>query len=169
MVNNCLMETVPELSEVHRAIAHLQQLVDLFQRRRAQLAAEVGLTDHQWGVLEEISSEHFMPSLFARQRESSAAAVSKTIRQLVNKGLVAVSVAVEDARQRRYELTADGQRVMGKLRERRQDAIARVWMKQDANALAAFNALAAGLSNELEALVNESGPVEAAPQRTHKE
>lgn len=156
MVNNCLMATAADTSEVHRAIAHLQQLVDLFQKRRAQLAAEVGLTEHQWGVLEEISTEHFMPSLFARQRESSAAAVSKTIRQLVNKGLVEVSLGETDGRQRRYELTAQGRRVMVKLRQRRQDAIERVWLKQDKKALASFNAWAEELTTALQALVEES-------------
>jgi DNA-binding MarR family transcriptional regulator len=144
------------VAEVHTAIAHLQRLTDLFQKRREQLALGVGLTEHQWSVLEEIATEHFMPSMFAKQRESSAAAVSKTIRQLVNKELVDVSLATTDARQRRYELTAKGRRVMTRLRAARQDAIDRVWMKQDPQHLATFNRLAEQLGNELEALLDSA-------------
>jgi len=50
----------------------------------------VDLSDQQLGRFGEISSEHFMPSLFAKQRESSAAAVSKILRQLLGKDLVSV-------------------------------------------------------------------------------
>ncbi len=70
---------------IHEAIGHLGRLSELFQKRRVQLAESVGLTEHQWGVLEEIALDHFMPSMFARQRESSAAAVSKTLRQLLSR------------------------------------------------------------------------------------
>jgi len=80
------------------AIACLQLLTDLFAERRQQLARSVGLSDQQWAALEEISSEHFMPSLFARQRESSAAAVSKILRQLLHKDLVSVRLGVRDGR-----------------------------------------------------------------------
>ena len=65
-----------------------------------QLAQSVGLTEHQWGVLEEISTEHFMPSMFARQRDSTPAAVSKTLRQLIDKGLIEVKLNKSDGRQR---------------------------------------------------------------------
>jgi DNA-binding MarR family transcriptional regulator len=143
----------PELSEVHTAIAHLGRLAELFQKRRFHLAAGVGLTEHQWGVLEEISTEHFMPSMFAKQRASSPAAVSKTIRQLVDKGLVAVSLAEGDARQRRYDLTAKGRRVMSQLRKSRESAIEQVWMNLNQAELRSFNSLATHLSERLEALL----------------
>ena len=55
------------LAEAHAAIECLGRLSELYQRRREQLAASVGLTDREWDVLEEIATEHFMPSLFARQ------------------------------------------------------------------------------------------------------
>jgi len=89
----------------HDAIANLQRLTDLFQARRAALALAAGLTEQQWEVLERIATEHFMPSLFARHRASSAAAVSRLIRQLLDKRLVSVSARAHDGRQRQYVLT----------------------------------------------------------------
>jgi len=146
--------TAPKLEQVHAAIAHLQRLTELFRRRREQLAASAGLTEHQWGVLEEISTEHFMPSLFAKQRDSSAAAVSKTIRQLVDKGFVSVSLDPSDARQRRYDLTAEGRKVMTLLRRSRKQAIDRVWMDLSPTQLRAFNGFAAQLTDRLETLLD---------------
>src|SRR6187402_2780311 len=108
---------------IHRTIERLQQLTELFEARRQQLARSVGLTEQQWRVLEEISTAHFIPSLFARDRESSAAAVSKVLRQLIDKELVRVSISDKDARQRDYELSDSGKRVMSELRTRRQHAI----------------------------------------------
>jgi DNA-binding MarR family transcriptional regulator len=128
---------------------------DLFQKRRAQLAAKVGLTEHQWSVLEEVSTEHFMPSLFARQRESSAAAVSKTIRQLVERGLVSVSLQREDARQRRYDLTVEGRRVIEQLRSSRQRAISTVWGAVPESQLQEFVRFGQELGDRLELLVAE--------------
>jgi DNA-binding MarR family transcriptional regulator len=97
-----------------------------------------GLTEREWGILEEISSEHFIPSMFARARDSSAAAVSKTIRGLLDKELVTVSVSKNDGRQRHYELTPRGERVMKALRARRQAAVEDIWLKLDPGKLAAF-------------------------------
>lgn len=145
---------------IHTSIEHLQRLTDLFQKRRAQLAADVGLTEHQWGVLEEISTEHFMPSMFARQRESSAAAVSKTLRQLLEKGLVAVSLHDTDARQRHYVLTAKGKRTMSSLRKSRADAIDVVWTKINPQQLRSFNEFAQELETRLMPLVNQSSNTE---------
>lgn len=135
------------------AIGHLSRLSELFQKRREQLAAKVGLTEHQWGVLEEVASEHFMPSMFARQRESSAAAVSKTLRQLLDKELVAVSVASSDGRQRRYELTERGKSVMSQLRSYREEAIDQVWKTFGNETLQQFSGFAEQLGNKLEALL----------------
>ena len=123
---------------IHAAISCLQQLSDAFSERRRQLAQSVDLTDHQWGVLEEISTEHFMPSMFARQRESSAAAVSKTLRQLIDKGLVHVTLSPRDGRQRKYQLTARGQAVMNELRKERADAILAIWTSFSEEQLEAF-------------------------------
>ena len=142
------------LQQVHQAIARLQRLAELFQKRREQLARAVGLTDHQWGVLEEISTEHFMPSMFARRRESSPAAVSKTIRQLVDKELVEVSVSVRDARQRTYELTDKGKQILKRLRQRREDAIERVWMKLEPKQVNEFARFADEISPRLEELLD---------------
>lgn len=124
---------------IHRSIAHLQRLSDLLAERRRQLATRVGLSEAQWRVLEEIASEHFIPSLFAKSRESSPAAVSKVLRQLLDKSLVRVSVSDADGRQRNYELTAKGQRVMERLRQHRQRAIDAIWSELSAAELDTFN------------------------------
>jgi DNA-binding MarR family transcriptional regulator len=113
---------------VHESIARLSRLSDLFVARREQLARRVGLTEQQWRVLEEISTEHFIPSMFARSQDSSAAAVSKLLRQLLDKDLVRVSISENDGRQRAYELSPAGKRVMTRLRKLRQDAIEEVWL-----------------------------------------
>ncbi len=148
------------LEAVHRAISQLQRLTDLFQQRRAKLATQMGLTEQQWRVLEEISTEHFIPSLFARLRESSPAAVSKITRQLLTKKLVRVSVSHDDGRQRQYELTAKGRRLMEGLRARRQRAIDAIWMKLEPDALALFNHFSGQLIASIEqyAKEEEQGP-----------
>src|SRR5258705_3456915 len=143
------MATVPT-PVVHDAIANLQRLTDLFQERRAQLAAEAGLTEQQWEVLEQIASEHFMPSLFARRRESSAAAVSRLIRQLLAKRLVSVLAREHDGRQRLYVLTAKGKRTLDGLRADRQAAIDAIWSSLDRSALATFAAVSAELIRRIE-------------------
>jgi DNA-binding MarR family transcriptional regulator len=144
------MATDAHRTRVHEAIDCLRRLSDAFQRRRQDLADSVGITEQQWSVLEEISTEHFMPSMFARQRESSAAAVSKTIRQLVDKGLVSVSLSKEDGRQREYVLTAKGKRVMGTLRDRREEAIRAIWLELPREDVEHFVRFAGNLTERLE-------------------
>ena len=134
---------------VHAAIACLQLLTDLFAERRQQLARSVGLSDQQWAALEEISSEHFMPSLFARQRESSAAAVSKILRQLLHKDLVSVRLGVRDGRQRRYQLTAKSKRCIESLRREREVAISAMWSGFDSAGLDAFTRFGTRLAQRL--------------------
>ncbi len=136
--------------EVYAAIAGLQRLADAFWRRREQLALSVGLSDGQWGVLEEIASQHFMPSMFARTRSSSAAAVSKTLRQLIDKGLVHASLSETDGRQRHYELTAKGDRIMQALRAERERAIATIWNPMGRDQISAFTEFATTLAARLE-------------------
>jgi DNA-binding MarR family transcriptional regulator len=134
---------------IHAAIACLQRLTDLFAERRQQLARSVDLSDQQWAVLEEISSEHFMPSLFAKQRESSAAAVSKILRQLLGKDLVSVRLGARDGRQRRYQLTAKGKRCIEGLRRERETAIRAVWNGFDGGDLDAFTNFGTRLAQRL--------------------
>ena len=124
--------------ETHAAIECLQRLSEVFWARRQQLAASVGLTEKQWAVLEEVSTEHFMPSMFARQRDSSAAAVSKILRQLLDKELVVVRLSPEDGRQRNYELSARGKKTLTRLRAERERAIDGVWRQLDAQAVREF-------------------------------
>ena len=135
---------------VHEAIACLGRLTDAFQRRREQLAASVGLSDGQWGVLEEIAREHFMPSMFAKTRDSSAAAVSKTLRQLKGKGLVSVGLSQHDGRLRAYVPSAKGKRVLEVLRKERELAIEAIWLPLDAAQLQSFVAFGNQLSDRLE-------------------
>jgi DNA-binding MarR family transcriptional regulator len=141
---------------VHEAIASLQRLADAFIARRRQLAAGVGLTVEEWRFLEEISQEHFMPSLFARERDSSRAAVSKILRQLQDKGLVLVSVHPENRRRRDYELTARGREVLARLRARRQHAIDAVWADLPPAQLQQFLAFSDTLNTRLETYANQS-------------
>ena len=138
-------------SGIHAAIACLQRLTEIFQQRRTQLAQSVGLSEQQWAVLEEISSEHFMPSMFARSRDSSAAAVSKILRQLVDKELVKASVDANDARQRRYELTSKGKTTMATLRRQRELAIKSVWTPLPPRELQDFTRFGTRLTERLEA------------------
>jgi DNA-binding MarR family transcriptional regulator len=162
------MAAAPDIDTIHAAIARLQRLAELFQHRRQQLAKRAGLTEQQWRVLEEISTEHFIPSLFARSRESSAAAVSKTLRQLLDKELVRVSVSATDGRQRQYELTAKGQRAIERLRRERQRAIEAIWSELPAEELRRFNRLSAELIARIERYAADeqrSGP--PAPRGVH--
>jgi DNA-binding MarR family transcriptional regulator len=147
-----------ELPTVHRSIELLQRLCDLFQQRREQLAMRVGLTEQQWRVLEEIATEHFIPSMFAKSRESSPAAVSKTLRQLLDKDLVRVSVSVDDGRQRRYELSGKGQKTMERLRGYRQHAIEAIWLDLHESELRHFNRLGADLITRIERYATQQLP-----------
>lgn len=139
-----------EFELVHAAIERLGRLADLFVLRRAQLALLVGLSEQQWHVLEEISTEHFMPSMFARRMESSPAYVSKVLRQLLDQRVVRVSVSTDDGRQRRYELTPSGKRVLGRLREQRRRAIAAIWSDLPEKELESFLALSDRLISRIE-------------------
>jgi DNA-binding MarR family transcriptional regulator len=135
---------------VHESIARLSRLSDLFVARREQLARRVGLTEQQWRVLEEISTEHFIPSMFARSQDSSAAAVSKVLRQLLDKDLVRVSISENDGRQRAYELSPAGKRAMTRLRKLRQDAIDEVWLALPKADLARWSELSGELIVRIE-------------------
>jgi len=148
-------------AHVHEAIGRLQRLADLFHQRRAQLAQGAGLTEAQWEILERIATDHFMPSMFARHRQSSAPAVSRVIRQLTRKKLITVSVSDTDGRQRRYQLTARGQKVLEALRGMRRRAIDAIWMNLDPRALAAFTEFSGGLIARLEAYAEQG---KKAPQ-----
>jgi len=143
---------VNELDEtIHAAIVELRRLTEVFGHRRRELAHACGITEQQWRILEEIASEHFIPSMFAREAESSPAAVSKVLRQLLEKSLVTVSVSPDDGRQRTYELTESGHEVMRELRRRRQRAIVAIWREFDGTTLDDFIQFGRTLSERLEA------------------
>lgn len=136
---------------IPRAIAGLQHLADLLAERRAQLAAQAGLTEQQWRVLDEIAAPGFLPSLFARRSETTPAAVSKVLRQLLDKDLVSVAIAQRDARERAYALTAKGRRALSRIARAREDAIASVWSSLDTRDVKRFAELAETLAARLEA------------------
>ncbi len=103
---------------IFRAIEAMTALAEIFERRREVLARDAGITIEQWRVLEEISTRHFIPSMFAKSRDSSAAAVSKILRQLLDTGLVSAAIGSADRRNRHYKLTAKGIRTLGDLAQR---------------------------------------------------
>jgi DNA-binding MarR family transcriptional regulator len=132
-----------------QAIETLQQLSELFRLRRRQLAAEVGLTETQWQLFEEVAEEHFMPSLFARERDCAPAVVSRGLRSLVDAGLVESSIGEADARHRVYRLTATGRGLQRRLRKRRAEAIDAVWEPLSERELAAFIRTAGEIAERL--------------------
>ena len=140
---------------LYDAIEALQRLTELFERRRQQLARAAGLSDAQWRVLEEIGHERFMPSLFARSRAMHAAAVSRTLRQLQEAGLVEASISGEDGRQRRYELTARGRQRLERVRRDRMRAIDAVWQGFAADELARFADFSRRLAERLDRYARE--------------
>ncbi len=133
------------------ALAAVQRLADAFVRRRLQVARGAELTEAQWRVLEQIAAEDFMPSLFARRQEQTPAAISKLIRQLLDRGLIEVSISSGDARQRDYALTARGRQTMEGVRQDRQRAVDRVWSGLDERSLRTFARFAAALAERMEA------------------
>src|SRR5687768_6812911 len=113
----------------HDAIGALGRLTHLFRLRRAQLARDALLSEQQWQVLEEIGAEQFMPSMFARGREQSPAAVSRVIRQLLDRKLIAPRAPRgSDRRHRAYALTPLGKRTLEALHTSRRHAIEAVWL-----------------------------------------
>jgi DNA-binding MarR family transcriptional regulator len=137
------------------AVRTLGRLATVFAERRRQLAESVGLTDQQWQALEEVQEEHFMPTLFAQKRETSAAAVSKILRQLTDKGLILPHVAEHDGRQRAYTLTEKGQSLLAQLRDEREAVIGRIWMTYPTEDLAGFSRFGNDLAARLEVLLDE--------------
>jgi DNA-binding MarR family transcriptional regulator len=141
--------------KIETAIGSLGRLADLFQRRRAQLARGVGLTVQQWRVLEEVSTEHFLPSLFARERECTPAAISKTLRQLLGKQLIRAAISSKDGRQRRYELTGAGRRVIEQLRGERRRAIRAIWSDLPVEEVTRFAHFAGELGDRFERFTDQ--------------
>jgi len=138
-------------SQVLRSIASLQRLSELFRERRLQLARQVGLSEVQWRVLEEIAGENFIPSMFARRRERTPAAVSRTLRALLERSFVSVEISSTDARQRNYRLTAAGREILDDLEERRERAIGSIWPEFTGEELEGFRRFSDELSARLEA------------------
>ena len=137
-------------SETRRAIAGLQRLADLLAQRRAQLAQEAGLSEQQWRLLEVIAAPGFLPSLFARRTDVTPAAVSKVLRQLLEKDLVAVAISAQDARQRDYTPTARGRKLLARIEAARRDAVRTIWSALPPRDVSRFAELAEELATRLE-------------------
>jgi DNA-binding MarR family transcriptional regulator len=152
----------PRLQVTHEAIERLTRLTEIFQQRREQLASSAGLSVGQWSVLEEISTEHFMPSMFAQNEATSRPAVSKLIRQLLDRGLIQVAISQLDGRQRDYALTPDGQAMLARLRAERAKAIEAIWLPLEVDAVAQFS----GFASELIERIQQHA---ARTERTEKE
>ena len=150
--------------EVRRAIAALQKLSDLLAERRAQLAQEAGLTEQQWRLLEEIAAPGFLPSLFARRTDVTPAAVSKVLRQLLEKDLVAVAISEQDARQRAYTPTARGRKALARIEAARQDAVRTIWSALAPRDVSQFADLSEALAARLESYARtRSGRIRRTP------
>ncbi len=143
--------------DLHRAIEALQRLAELVQLRRGQLAREAGLSEPQWRILEEVAREDFMPSLFARRRACTPAAVSRTLRQLLEKKLIRASISAADGRQREFVLTPRGQRAMQHLRASRQAAVDATWKQLDPTEVTRFADFGEALAERLERYVRSAG------------
>ena len=144
------MQPHSDAPPVHRAIEALQRLSQLFLERRRQLAREAGLTESQWRLLEELADEAFMPSLFAKRRHCTPAAVSRGLKALLERDLATVAIAEGDARQRVYRLTASGRDILARLRSRRAEAITEIWERFGADELEGFVRFASELGDALE-------------------
>jgi DNA-binding MarR family transcriptional regulator len=153
--------TTAKTLHIHQAIEQLATQVDVFERRRDTLAAEAGVTVEQWRVMEEIGSRRFMPSMFARRRESSAAAVSRILRQLLDAGLVSVTISQNDGRNREYRLTAAGERALADLKRSREAAIESVWMTQEASEIESFTEFGKKLVRAIEDYSRRKNQVDA--------
>ena len=149
-------------ASIERAIQGLQRLAGLFGERRRQLAREAGLSEGEWQLLEEIEGERFMPSLFARRRRVSPAAISRTLRALKSRGCVRDAIGRRDARQRAYRLTAEGRRVLARLRASRARAIQSIWAPLAAAELERFGRFASELADRLEAYAARSAALRGA-------
>jgi DNA-binding MarR family transcriptional regulator len=138
-------------ARIQRTIEALQGLVEAFEDRREALARSVGLSPTQWQVLEQVGRDDFMPPLFARRRDVSAAAVSRTLKQLLDQRLVDVQISPRDARQRLYRVTRKGRKALDELRGERERAVAAVWETLSDGDLTRFEKLSSMLTERLRA------------------
>jgi DNA-binding MarR family transcriptional regulator len=88
--------------------------------------------------------------MFAHKRASSAAAVSKILRQLTEKGIIVAHISEVDGRQRDYEVTPLGQKLLTSVRKERERAIAEVWLSLNREELADFHSIGDALATKLQ-------------------
>ena len=99
-----------------------------------------------------------------RSATGGPAAISRGLRSLLERDWATAEIASGDARQRRYRLTAEGRRVLDRLRRGRERAIAAVWHSFDARALRGFVSFAGELADHLEEYA-KSGKTPRRPTR----
>ena len=125
-------------------------LAEIFERRREVLARDAGITIEQWRVLEEISTEHFIPvDVRAQPRQLGRCGFENTA-PTARRGLVSAAIGRDDRRNRSYKLTAKGHRTLAELRASRQAAIEAIWTGFSRDELAAFSTFAIKLSDRIE-------------------
>jgi len=83
---------------IFQAIEAMTALAELFERRREALARDAGNHYRAVAGARRNFDSTFIPSMFARSRDSSAAAVSKILRQLLDSGLVSAAIGRADRR-----------------------------------------------------------------------
>ena len=141
--------TPTRVARIQTTIEALQGLVEVFEDRRESVARAAGLSPTQWQMLEQVGRDDFMPSLFARRREVSPAAVSRTLRQLLDQRLADVQISPRDARQRLYRVTEKGRKALDAVRRERQRAIEAVWETLSDADLTRFGKLSLELTERL--------------------
>ena len=90
-----------------------------------------------------------------KERQRTAAAVSRTLRSLVDQGLAEASLGEDDARRRIYRLTTRGRSLQRSLRRQREEAIQAVWGEFKPAELRGFVRFADVLGDRLESLTRE--------------
>jgi DNA-binding MarR family transcriptional regulator len=93
--------------------------------------------------------------MFARQRDCSPPAISRSLRGLQQKRLVDASISRGDARQREYRLTRKGRDALRRLERERRRAIEAVWREFEARDLDAFVRFADALGDRLESYAEQ--------------
>lgn len=102
-----------------------------------------------------------MPSMFARRRDCSPAAISRGLRELRDAGLVEASIAAEDGRQRVYRLTSRGRAALRRMQRQRERAVEAVWTRFSARELRSFVRFADQLSASLSHYARERAETRA--------
>ena len=78
-----------------------------------------------------------------------------SLRKLLDKELVSVSVSPDDGRQRRYGLTVKGTAIQSELRRQRESAMRAIWLKLKPSRLKDFTSIGNELAERLGAYAHQ--------------